>query len=47
VVIEMFGMNRSDVEALITKSGGRLIWAKPDNSHGLDGLGFEYWVAKG
>jgi len=46
VVIEMFGMNRPDVEDVITKSGGRLIWAQPDNSHGPDGFGFEYWVTK-
>jgi len=44
--MEMFSMNRPDVEAVITKAGGRLIWAKPDNSHGPDGLGFEYWVTK-
>src|SRR6266481_3200475 len=43
----MFGINRPNVEAAITKAGGRLIWAKPDNSHGLDGLGFEYWVTRG
>jgi ubiquinone/menaquinone biosynthesis C-methylase UbiE len=45
-LIEMFGINRPDVEAVITKSGGRLFWAKPDNSHGPDGRGFEYWVTK-
>jgi len=42
--MEMFGINRPNVEAVIAKAGGRLIWAKPDNSHDLDGLGFEYWV---
>lgn len=45
-VIEMFGMNRSAVEAVIARSGGRLLWAKPDHCHGPDGLGFEYWVTK-
>jgi SAM-dependent methyltransferase len=45
--MRMFGIDRPNVEAVITKAGGRLIWAKPDNSHGLDGLGFEYWVTRG
>ena len=44
--IEMFGMPREEVEAIIRRSGGRLLEAKPDNSHGPDGRGFEYWVTK-
>lgn len=45
-VIEMFGSDRPDVEAAIAKSGGRLLWAKSDNSHGHDVRGFEYWVTR-
>jgi SAM-dependent methyltransferase len=44
--IEMFGMPREEVEAIIRRSGGRMLEAKPDNSHGPDGHGFEYWVTK-
>jgi SAM-dependent methyltransferase len=45
-VMEMFGMAREDVEAHIRAAGGRLLEAKSDNSHGLEGTGFEYWVTK-
>jgi hypothetical protein len=45
--MEMFGMNRPDVETHIRAAGGRLLEAKPDNSHGLEGNGYEYWVTKG
>jgi len=45
-VIEMFGIDRSEVEAVITRSGGRPLWVKPDDAHGPDGRGFEYWVTK-
>ena len=44
--IEMFGINRPEVEGLIRAAGGRLLAAKPDNSHGLEGRGYEYWVTK-
>ena len=44
--IEMFGIAREEVEAIIRRAGGRLLEAKPDNSHGPDGNGFEYWVTK-
>jgi len=27
-------------------AGGRLLEAKPDNSHGLEGTGYEYWITK-
>jgi SAM-dependent methyltransferase len=44
--MEMFGMARDEVEALIRGAGGRLLEARPDDSHGPDGNGFEYWVTK-
>jgi hypothetical protein len=44
--IEMFGINRPVVEGLIHAAGARLLEAKPDNSHGLEGTGFEYWITK-
>ena len=44
--IEMFGMPREDVEAIVERSGGRVLEATPDNSHGPEGRGFEYWVTK-
>jgi SAM-dependent methyltransferase len=44
--IEMFGIEREEVEAHIRAAGGRLLEALPDNSHGPDGKGFEYWVTK-
>ena len=44
--MEMFGINRPDVESHIHAAGARLLEAKPDNSHGLEGNGYEYWVTK-
>jgi SAM-dependent methyltransferase len=44
--IEMFGIVREEVEAVIRAAGGRVLAALPDNSHGPDGSGFEYWVTK-
>jgi len=44
--IEMFGINRPEVEAHIRAAGGRLLEVHPDNSHGLEGSGYEYWVTK-
>jgi SAM-dependent methyltransferase len=44
--MEMFGINRPEVEAHIRAAGGRLLEAKPDNSHGLEGNGYEYWITK-
>jgi len=45
--IEMFGMARPEVEALIQDAGGRLLTATPDRSHGEAGSGWEYWVTRG
>jgi SAM-dependent methyltransferase len=42
--IEMFGMARADVEALIRTAGGRLLEAVSDHSHGEVGDGWAYWV---
>ena len=44
--IEMFGINRPVVEGLVHAAGARLLEAKPDNSHGLEGSGYEYWITK-
>jgi ubiquinone/menaquinone biosynthesis C-methylase UbiE len=44
--IEMFGIAREEVESIIRAAGGRVLEAKPDDSHGPDGNGFEYWVTK-
>jgi SAM-dependent methyltransferase len=44
--MEMFGMDREEVEGLIRDAGGVLLEAKPDDSHGPEGNGFEYWVTK-
>jgi SAM-dependent methyltransferase len=43
---EMFGVDRRDVERVIARSGGRLLRAEPDASHGPHGRGFEYWVTR-
>jgi SAM-dependent methyltransferase len=42
----MFGMARSDVEALLARAGGRILATRPDQSHGPVVPGFEYWVTK-
>lgn len=42
----IFGLPRSEVEALIRTAGGRLLATRPDQSHGSDGQGYEYWVLK-
>ena len=44
--MEMFGIAREEVEAIIRGAGGRVLEARPDDSHGPDGNGFEYWVTK-
>jgi len=44
--IEMFGMARAEVEALIREAGGQLVEAVPDHSHGDVGDGWEYWVTR-
>ena len=44
--MEMFGMPRDEVLALIRGAGGRPIELRPDHSHGREDSGFEYWVTK-
>jgi ubiquinone/menaquinone biosynthesis C-methylase UbiE len=44
--IEMFGMPRAEVEALIREAGGRLVETTPDHSHGDVGDGWAYWVTR-
>jgi len=44
--IRMFGMPRTEVEAIIRGAGGRIISVRSDRSHGTEGSGFEYWISK-
>jgi len=43
---EIHGLTREEVTALITRAGGRVVAAHPDQSHGTDGAGFEYWATR-
>jgi hypothetical protein len=42
----MFGMDRDEVISLIHRGGGRIVTIRPDQSHGTEVAGFEYWVSK-
>jgi SAM-dependent methyltransferase len=42
--VEMFGIDREDVERIVDTAGGRLLAVQLDRSHGSGGAGFEYWV---
>jgi SAM-dependent methyltransferase len=45
--MRMSGIPFEEVSALIAQSGGRLLTAVPDGSHGIPTVaGFEYWVSK-
>ena len=44
--MEMFGMDRVTVESLIAGAGGRLLEVRPDQSHGTEHPGFEYWATR-
>jgi SAM-dependent methyltransferase len=44
--MEMFGMDRVTVESLIAAAGGRLLEVRPDQSHGTEHPGFEYWATR-
>jgi ubiquinone/menaquinone biosynthesis C-methylase UbiE len=44
--MEMFGMAQEDVLDLLRRSRGRVLDVRPDDSHGTDAAGFEYWVTK-
>ena len=44
--VEMFGIDREDVERIVSASAGRLLAVQPDRSHGGEGAGFEYWVTR-
>ncbi|SRR6266849_730659 len=44
--MEMFGVEREAVVALITEAGGRLVEVRGDQSHGTPEPGFEYWVTR-
>jgi SAM-dependent methyltransferase len=42
----MFGMARDSVLKLVSDAGGRVLTTRPDQSHGPDVPGFEYWVTR-
>ena len=42
----MFGMEQESVVALVQRAGGRVVAIRPDEAHGTDVPGFEYWVSK-
>ena len=42
----MFGMAKETVLSLLTGAGATIIMVEPDQSHGTDVPGYEYWVAK-
>lgn len=42
----MFGMEQESVVSLIQRAGGQIVAIRPDQSHGTDVHGFEYWVTK-
>jgi SAM-dependent methyltransferase len=44
--VEMFGIPRDEVVEVIRAGGGRVLELVPDQSHGPDVPGFEYWVTR-
>lgn len=44
--MDMFGMPRDEVIALIARGGGRVLEILPDESHGRGAPGYEYWVTR-
>ncbi len=44
--MRMFGMPREQVLDLLGGAGARVLAVRPDNSHGPEGEGFEYWATK-
>ena len=44
--MEMFGMDRATVESLLAAAGARLLEVRPDQSHGTEHPGFEYWATR-
>jgi len=42
----MFGMPRDSVVSLVQRAGGQIVTIQPDQAHGTDAPGFEYWVTK-
>ena len=44
--MEMFGMDRAEVESLIAAADGRLLDVRPDQSHGTEHPGFEDWATR-
>ncbi len=46
VHMDMCGVNRPEVEAIIRTAGGRLLQVTPDEGNGRIGKGFAYWVVR-
>ena len=44
--MDMFGMARDAVVQLVEGSGARILATTPDDSHGTNTPGFEYWVTR-
>jgi SAM-dependent methyltransferase len=42
----MFGMDSKSVASVVQNSGGRIEVIRPDQAHGTEVSGFEYWVSK-
>jgi SAM-dependent methyltransferase len=46
VAQDMFGLHQSDVVDALRLAEASVLEVRPDQSHGLAGLGFEYWATK-
>jgi hypothetical protein len=45
--MQMFGLPFEEVSRIVRDSGGSMLAAVPDASHGIEAVrGFEYWLAK-
>jgi len=44
--MDMFGMARDTVVALVEDAGARILMTTADDSHGTSVPGFEYWVTR-
>lgn len=44
--MEMFGLPRDEVIAIVTAAGGTILDVRDDRSHGTPGPGYAYWVTK-
>lgn len=42
----MFGLEQESVVSLVQRAGGQIVTIQPDQAHGTNAPGFEYWVTK-